>query len=345
MAQNGPDQPPFADDAAMPGGAPARMTAPVPQRHLTDPGFPGAELIAAALTLIWLIGVALFLFILSPGSWQVLMTPGNGLSAATLVLAVVVPVALIWIVATTAHRLRVLRDEAAAMKAAMAALRYANSLAVKPARLADPAPDPAPEIIFRPSRRDSAPHIPPPVPPPVPPALPEEQATLAFGAPPPDAPSPLPAALFVRALNFPEGKDDVAGFRALRAALADPAAAKLIRAAQDVLTLLSQTGIYMDDLVQDRVRPEFWRRFAAGERGRAIGPLGGIRDRDTLSDVATRMRSDTIFRDAAHHFLRQFDRAFSGFEKTAADVDIAALSTTRTARAFMLLGRVAGTFD
>ena len=334
MPQNGPDQSPFADEAAVPAGAPVRMAAPLPKRPLTDPGFSSAELIAAALTLIWLIGVALFLFILSPGSWTVMMTPGNGLPAATLVLAVVVPVALIWIVATTAHRLRLLREEAAGLKASMAALRYANMVAVKPSRAADPAPD----IIFRPARRDA----PPPA---APPPLAEEQATLAFGAPPPDAPPPLPAALFVRALNFPEGKDDDAGFRALRAALADPALAKLIRAAQDVLTLLSQTGIYMDDLVPDRVRPEFWRRFAGGERGRAIGPLGGIRDRDTLTAVAARMRADTIFRDAAHHFLRQFDRAFSGFEKSAADADIAALSTTRTARAFMLLGRVAGTFD
>jgi hypothetical protein len=173
----------------------------------------------------------------------------------------------------------------------------------------------------------------------------EEQQTLPLGTPAVATTPPLPAALFIRALNFPEGKDDDEGFRALRAALSDPMLAKLIRAAQDVLTLLSQDGIYMDDLVPDRVRPEFWRRFAAGERGRAIGPLGGIRDRDTLSAIAARMRADTIFRDAAHHFLRQFDKVFSTFEKTAADADIASLSVTRTSRAFMLLGRVAGTFD
>jgi hypothetical protein len=35
----------------------------------------------------------------------------------------------------------------------------------------------------------------------------------------------------------------------------------------------------------------------------------------------------------------------AGFEKTASDAEIADLSDTRTARAFMLLGRVAGTFD
>jgi len=339
MPQNGPNQTaPPAPDEGSPQPPVPRLAPPVQSRQLTNSGFSGAELIASALTLVWLVGAVLFFTVLSPGPWQAGprqagMTPVNGLSAAMLVLAVVVPVALIWIVATTTHRLRVLREEAAALKASMAALRYANAVSVKPARH----PDPPAEIIFRPARRDSTPPAPLP--------LPEEQPTLAFGSPTAEAAPPLPAAAFIRALNFPEGKDDDEGFRALRAALADPVLAKLIRAAQDVLTLLSQDGIYMDDLVQDRVRPEFWRRFAAGERGRAIGPLGGIRDRDILSAVAARMRADTIFRDAAHHFLRQFDRVFSSFEKTAADAEIAALSITRTSRAFMLLGRVAGTFD
>ena len=36
---------------------------------------------------------------------------------------------------------------------------------------------------------------------------------------------------------------------------------------------------------------------------------------------------------------------FAEFEVDASDSEISALSETRTARAFMLLGRVAGTFD
>ena len=71
--------------------------------------------------------------------------------------------------------------------------------------------------------------------------------------------APLSLADFIRALQFPESPDDRAGFRALRLALEDRNVAKLIRAAQDVLTLLSQEGIYMDDLKPDRARPEVWR--------------------------------------------------------------------------------------
>lgn len=100
----------------------------------------------------------------------------------------------------------------------------------------------------------------------------------------------------------------------------------------------------MDDLVPDRARPEIWRRFAEGQRGRPIATLGGIRDRSSLALTAARMRNDPIFRDAVHHFLRKFDQVFSAFEKTATDQEIAALAETRTARAFMLLGRVAGVF-
>ncbi|WP_146132816.1 hypothetical protein [Hasllibacter halocynthiae] len=47
--------------------------------------------------------------------------------------------------------------------------------------------------------------------------------------------------------------------------------AKLVRAAQDVLTLLAQDGIYIDDIPAEPAPPEPWRAFAAGPRGRAQG--------------------------------------------------------------------------
>ena len=121
--------------------------------------------------------------------------------------------------------------------------------------------------------------------------------------------------------------------------------AKLIRAAQDVLTLLAQEGIYMDDLKPERARPEVWRAFAEGARGGAVSGLGGIRDRSSLALTAGRMREDPVFRDAAHHFLRTFDKTFAEFEKNASDAELIALADSRTARAFMLFGRVAGVFD
>ena len=101
----------------------------------------------------------------------------------------------------------------------------------------------------------------------------------------------------------------------------------------------------MDDLEPDHARPEIWRKFAGGERGKPVAALGGIRDRSSLALASGRMRQDTIFRDSVHHFLRTFDQIFSQFEKSATDQNIVELAGTRSARAFMLLGRVTGTFD
>lgn len=173
----------------------------------------------------------------------------------------------------------------------------------------------------------------------------QEQPSLALE---PEEAEPLPELTvddYIRALNFPESEDDLDGIHALQMALADRDTAKLIRSAQDVLTLLSEDGIFMEDLAPDPARADVWRRFGAGERGAGVASLGGVRDRAVLTLAGARMREDQIFRDAAHHFLRTFDRSFAGFERAATDGEIMAFADSRTARAFMLLGRVAGTFD
>ena len=172
-----------------------------------------------------------------------------------------------------------------------------------------------------------------------------DQGNLGLEAASPEAKGSPGHNDYIRALNFPENSEDSEGFAALQRVLKDRNSSQLVQSSQDILTLLSQDGIYMDDLRPDMARPEVWRRFAAGERGRTIAALGGVRDRGALARATLRLKQDSIFRDSAHHFLRLFDKNFLTFENTASDVEIAALSNTRTARAFMLLGRVAGTFD
>jgi hypothetical protein len=262
---------------------------------------------------------------------------------------------LIWVAAGAARTARALREEAARLQATIDAMRAAYvdqqqrmALDLKPAlaekleelmqaQRVDAVGGPA---VFS-SQRTASPAadraaVTPPVP-----DLP--QPALALSAPIEKA--PISVTDFIKALNFPENEHDKEGFRTLRRALEDRSTERLVRASQDVLTLLSQDGIYMDDLRPDRARPEVWRRFAQGERGRAIAALGGIHDRSSLVLAAGRMKKDPVFRDAAHHFLRHFDRTFMEFEKNADDAEIVDLANTRTARAFMLLGRVAGTFD
>lgn len=309
------------------------------------------EISAGILSLLWLAAVVAW-FTFSDAESALAPAPTDNLLLKLFV--VFLPIALIWVAAVTARTVRTLRDEAQRLQQAVEAMRHtylqqqqAAAVAVKPSveRKLDEIAASAKQTettlaTFTSSRRGAGgPRSAPPAPPAA------EQPALALGTPSEDLRPPMAIDEFIRALNFPDSPDDKEGFRCLRLALEDREAARLIRAAQDVLTLLSQDGIYMDDLRPDRARPEVWRRFAGGERGRPIAALGGVRDRSSIALTAGRMRSDPVFRDAAHHFLRQFDRSFQAFEKTATDQDIAELADTRTARAFMLFGRVAGVFD
>lgn len=316
----------------------------------------GAEIAGVAASAIWLAGVAI---------WMVLAPPDLAADSALRVLigliAALLPVMLLLGTLAFLRLGRVMRAEVAGLRAAIEAESAARDRRM---RTDEATPDPAvqhslAELLAAQRRIEAALAAPPPEPPapapepapqPDPDPVPQERATgqadLPFDAGEEgESAPPLAWADFIRALNFPDTPDDTAGFDALRRALRDRPTAQLVRAAQDVLTLMSQDGLYMDDLHPEPAPPDIWRRFATGERGQAIAAIGGIHDEAALAEVAARMKRDPIFRDAAHHFLRRFDRIVSQFAEVAPDADITALAGTRTARAFMLLGRSAGVFD
>ena len=312
------------------------------------PQLTSFDIVAGALSLLWL-GLS---------AWHFAFRGGEGGEGAALrflmtLLVVFLPVAMIWVAATAMRSSAVMRVESARLQTAIEALRQAYVAASQRGQGDATIAKKLDEIaaaqrktetalaMFQSSRERRI----EPAPAPEATRAAEQQPVLALGTSAEDLAPPLPAHDVIRALNFPETAEDEEGFAALRRALRDRTTKQLVQAAQDVLTLLSQEGIYMDDLRPDVARPDIWRRFAAGERGRAVAALGGVRDRSSLALTAARMREDPIFRDAAHHFLRVFDRRFTVFEQGASDAEIRALADTRTARAFMLLGRVAGTFD
>lgn len=314
------------------------------------------EWIAVGLSFIWLLGAIIFFLILPTNPVE----QADGVTFLMTLFAVFMPVAMIWVAATAARSSRVMREESARLQAAIDAMRRTYVLQAQGAQTVqgvEPSVTKKLDEIAAATRktetalatfsssRDRDDGIRKTAPADTPAQDGADQGTLALGTTAEELSPPLARSDFIQALNFPENADDAEGFAALRKALRDRQAAQLIQASQDVLTLLSQDGIYMDDLRPDLARPEVWRRFAAGERGRVIAALGGVRDRSSLALTAGRMKQDAIFRDAAHHFLRRFDKSFVEFEETATDADIAALSDTRTAHAFMLLGRVAGIFD
>ena len=314
----------------------------------------GIETIAIVLSAIWLIGAAIF-FLTLPDQPNVPFDR-DGLRFLMTMLAIFMPVAMIWVAATAARASRVIREESQRLQAEIDAIRQAyiaqsqgrdlsNEPSVSPKldEIAAAARKTETTLATFTTRRDAASEPSRSTTPVV--VETDDQPALALGTTAEDITPPLATEDFIRAMNFPETAEDEVGFAALRRALKDREASQLIQAAQDVLTLLSQDGIYMDDLRPDRARPEIWRQFAGGTRGRSVAALGGVRDRSSLVLTSGRMKQDPIFRDAAHHFLRRFDKVFAEFEPRANDSEISALSDTRTARAFMLLGRVAGTFD
>ncbi|MDB9943972.1 hypothetical protein OAD19_03020 [Octadecabacter sp.] len=310
------------------------------------------EVIAIVISLIWLVGVALCFLVL----------PSEGDGAATVdslrfvmtLMAIFLPIAMVWIAAMAARSAKIVRTESQRVQAAIDAMRQ-TYVADRQSRGTGMEPTVERKLneiaratqkmettlaTFATSRPAAKRAVTP-----TPAAKGDDQPSLALGTTAEDITPPISKPDLVRALNFPDTDTDEVGFAALCRALKDRTAKQLVQASQDVLTLMSQDGIYMDDLRPDRARPDIWRRFAYGERGKAVAALGGIRDRSSLALTSGRMREDAIFRDAAHHFLRKYDQMLVAFEAQAGDEDITALAETRTSRAFMLLGRVTGAFD
>lgn len=250
-------------------------------------------------------------------------------------LGVVLPLVLIWFAVWTASTLALLRHEADELRALLVQMRASADQddvpgAVRQDRLQD-----------RPAGQ-ARPMPPRPVPPRRPAAAPRP-AEAAPGGPADAIPTPelTPAEVFM-ALNFPDGPDDHEAIRCLRLALADPELARLIRAAQDVVTLLASRGVYMDDIQVPETEPALWRAFVQGARGEAVAGLAVVDDNAALATAAEMMRADEVFRDVAQHFMRHFDRLLGRRAATDGDTVLAVLAETRSGRAFILLGQVTG---
>lgn len=281
-----------------------------------------------ALSAIWLFLVALF-WLLAPKS----EASEGGIARLATVMGTILPLVLIWLAVGMARALAVLRAEAEDLRLRLTQLR--DMAATRGA----PPPRPAPEAIIAedPEPQPRAPTIPRPAPRPVE----QRQQAMRLDSPPSVH---VDAETLIRALNFPDGADDAPAIAALRLALQDPEHARVLRAAQDVVTLLAGQDLYMDDLPPDPAPIAVWRRFGQGERGSAVASLGGIQDPVALEITSNLLHRDEIFRDTAHHFLRHFDAMLTRHLPQMDDAQIAVLAETRSARAFMLLGRIAGTF-
>ena len=296
-------------------------------------GSDEAVSIGAVLTAIWLLMAGAFWLFGPDAQGQV-----SGLMRLASVLAVLLPVALIWMAVGLASAIAGLRAEAAELRLRLGQMREAAARGgvVLPAAAAAPRanPQPAPPRPAPAARPTTAPSA-------APPTSDGRQTAMRFDAP---ASVAVDSDDLIRALNFPEGPDDVETIAALRAVLRDHETSRVIRSAQDVVTLLSENGLYMDSLDPDAPSPELWRRFAQGVRGEAMHDMAAIHDEDALALTVAMLKGDEIFRDTAHHFLRHFDLMLTRTVSQLDDDQIRRLADTRSARAFMLLGRAANVF-
>lgn len=249
-------------------------------------------------------------------------------------LGLLLPLALIWLAVWSARALLLLRAEAEELRATLARMQGEGGAEPLPPALAEPRPEPRPAPAPAPLPRRAAIPAPPPRP-----TADSRQAMLELDSPP-AAELTGPELFF--ALNFPDGPEDREAIRCLRLALADPGMARLIRAAQDVVTLLAGQGVYMDELVVPETDAALWRRFAEGARGEPVAGLAVIGDENALRIAGTMLRGDEVFRDVAHHFLRHFDRLLSRKAQDGEPQLLAVLAESRSGRAFTLLAQVTG---
>lgn len=310
-----------------------------------------AERIIVLLCLLW-VGAAAYIFVTyrPTGFWD----DATDLNKIALCVGVALPVLLMAMIAAMLRSARILRTEMRALRSTVSAMRpldgddvarrqVASPTAIfgpAPARVKINAPDRVQSVTMAPAQFSSSrrgetfqsANTPSP-------------NELALNLGPYESTLSVNNATLIRALDFPSTADDTEGFTALRLALADGRTRPLVHASQDTLTYLSEDGIFMDNITHDQAHPDIWRRFAIGERGPAIAAVGGVHDQKHLETVGVRLKKDEEFREAGHNLIREFDYVLQAHEATLSDSDLVQLGQTRTAKAFMLLGRALGVFS
>jgi hypothetical protein len=233
-------------------------------------GITRSELLALVVSAVWVVLICGLLIIFPSGDAQDGFDPIRFVMS---ILAVLMPVGLLWAVLLVGRALRLVRDDARRLGLMIDTMRQ-TVIADRSSRSADLGPVERKMTDIAQAARATEGGLATfstkreperqPIVRPLPPRLIEEQPALALGTAPDEGGPPLLRQDMIRALNFPDTDKDEEGFSALRRALKDRQARQLVQASQDVLTLLSQDGIYMDDLNPDRARPEVWRKGPDG---------------------------------------------------------------------------------
>jgi hypothetical protein len=190
------------------------------------------------------------------------------------------------------------------------------------------------------------PAAPQPAPPPAKKPEADAQPNLPLGAGAAAEPAAINWVNVAVALDFPRDADDARGFAALRAAVRHRTVSEVLQGAEDILTILSQDGLYMEDMTAAPPPLDVWRAYLDGARGREVAAICGVEDEEAEAKIRARMQSDPIFRDTAMHLIRRFDAMLRrAFAECRSEAELRAVIDNRTGRAFMLIAKVVGSFD
>lgn len=338
-----------ADAPKADAAAPRLVPKGLERRHRMDP-----LLVAGAASVAWLVVIGAYAVGFFAGAAQPPAPQPQALSVMLFLLGGLGPVALLMLGGALLTQLQALRaeltqrntaptatsgaDETArhARRAAQISTTLLTRLEAIEAQLATLAAGPvaAPSPSLATHRATNPPQ-----------AAPTDQAELPLDEQRMTPVARVPWNDILRALDFPRDAQDTRGFDAVRSALRDPETARLLQAAEDVLTILAGDGLHMEDFTPDHASLHAWRSYADGSRGDTVAALAGIQDDTALEQTHTRLRSDPIFRDAALVFIRRWNGLLTRIvNELGEDAALRDAADTRSGRAFMLLASAMGVF-
>lgn len=302
------------------------------------------RLIGLGLSAAWIVLLILFWAFAPTGEGPTI----SALSRLVLIVSAILPLVVVLLTVALVETVQSLRDETLRLRAQLA--RQAGETASpaarpplhpRPSQPSQPAQPARPSWQTGSAAAKTSPQM-PTTPTTAARGMATRQASMQFEDPDPII---IPNDTLIRAFNFPDDARDLDTIRALRTALQDHELARVLRAAQDVVTLLAKAGLFMEDLSPGTATAGHWRQFAEGQRGTKVAQIAVTDFADAVDIAQAKTRSDEIFRDSAHHFMRHFDQMLSSKADSLSDAELEALADTRSGRAFRLLGTVASIFS
>lgn len=201
-----------------------------------DDQYAAGDVIALVLSGLWVAMVGLFFVLLPPETTTT--ERFDSLRFILILIAVFMPVAMIWVAAAASRSARIMREESSRLQAAIDGMRktYIENRGSAGNGLQPTVEKKLNEIAQATRKTETTVATFASTRPPTQklqitnlrPAGGEDQPALALGTSAEDIAAPLPNGDLIRALNFPENDQDTRGFDALRRALKDRNARQLV---------------------------------------------------------------------------------------------------------------------